>query len=79
MPNFLKLVYMECVMLGLFHLVHKWRQPLEHTLHTLRGLHRPGNAYHATVVTQVRVLVTLLYGYVRALFIIGSQVRDCHC
>ena len=39
---------------------------------------RPDNASHATVVTQVQGLVTLLYGYVLALFIVGSQVRDCH-
>ena len=78
MPNFPKLIYMERMILVLLHLAHKWRQPLEQKLQTLRGLHRPGNANHSTLLTQVQGLVTLLYGYIPALFIIGSQVRDCH-
>ena len=77
-PNFPKLIYMERMILVLLHLAHKWRQPLEQKLQTLRGLHRPGNANHNTLLTQVQGLVTLLYGYIPALFIIGSQVRDCH-
>ena len=77
-PNFPKLIYMERMILVLLHLAHKWRQPLEQKLQTLRGLHRPGNANHSTLLTQVQGLVTLLYGYIPALFIIGSQVRDCH-
>ena len=77
-PNFPKLIYMERMILLLLHLAHKWRQPLEQKLQTLRGLHRPGNANHSTLLTQVQGLVTLLYGYIPALFFIGSQVRDCH-
>ena len=77
-PNFPKLIYMERMILVLLHLAHKWRQPLEQKLQSLRGLHRPGNANHNTLLTQVQGLVTLLYGYIPALFIIGSQVRDCH-
>ena len=53
MPNFPKLINMECMFLVLFHLAHKWRQPLEHKLNTLKGLHRPRNANHSTLLTQV--------------------------
>ena len=66
------------MILVLLHLAHKWRQPLEQKLQTLRGLHRPGNANHSTLLTLVQGLVTLPYGYIPALIIIGSQVRDCH-
>ena len=59
-PNFPKLIYMERMILVLLHLAHKWRQPLEQKLQTLRGLHRPGNANHSTLLTQVQGLVTLL-------------------
>ena len=69
---------MERMIPVLLHLAHKWRQPLEQKLQTLRGLHRPGKANHSTLLTQPQGLVTLLYGYIPALFIIGSQVRDCH-
>ena len=66
------------MILVLLHLAHKWRQPLEQRLQTLKGLHLPGNTNHNTLLTQLQGLVTLLYGYSPALFIIGSQVRDCH-
>ena len=78
MPIFPKLIYMERMILVLLQLAHKWRQPLEQKLQTLKGLHRPGNANHNTLLTQVQGLVTLLYGCIPALFIIGWQVRDCH-
>ena len=77
-PNFPKLIYMERMILVLLHLAHTWRQPLEQKLQTLKGLHRLGNANHNTLVTQVQGSVTLLYGHIPALFIIGLQVRDCH-
>ena len=43
MPSFPKLIYMERMILVFLHLAHKWRQPLEHKLNTLKGLHRLGN------------------------------------
>ena len=52
--------------------------PQSHQQHLFRfaSLHfSPNLSGH---LSQVQGLVTLLYGYIPALFIIGSQVRDCH-
>ena len=77
-PNFPKLICMERMIRVLLHLVHKWCQPLQPKVKTLKGLHRPGPAYHSTLLTQVQGLVNILYGYIPTLFFIGSQVRECH-
>ena len=72
-PNFPKLIYMERMILVLLHLAHKWRQPLEQKLQTLRGLHRPGNANHSTLLTQVQGLVTVLYGTFQPCLLLGRK------
>ena len=77
-PNFPKLIYMERMILVLLHLAHKWCQPLEQKLNTVKGLQRPANANYSTLLRHVQGLVNLLYGYIPALFIIGPQVRDYH-
>ena len=74
MPGFPKLIYMEHMILVPLHLVHKWHQPLEQKENTLKGLPRPRNDDHSTLLTQVQGLVNRLYGYIPALFFLGSQV-----
>ena len=76
--NFPKHLSMERMILVLLLVAHYWRQPLEHKLQALRGLNNPSNGNHAKMCQRVKGLVTLLFGYVAALFLIGSQVRDCH-
>ena len=76
MPNFLKLIYMEHMILLLLHSARKWHLLLEWMLKTLKRLHRPRNANHSARLTHVQALANLLYGHILTLFIIGSQVTD---
>ena len=79
MPTFPKLIYMECMTVVLLNLAHKWRQPLEQELNTLKGLHRHGDVNHSALLTQPQGLLNLSHWYISARFIFGSQVTDCHC
>ena len=77
-PSLPKPVYMERVVIVLLHVVDRRKNSLYQRLRNLRTIPPPHSAARKALLMQVEGMIDMLYAYVRALFIIGWHVRECH-